>query len=184
VSTIIYRLPDRVVPLRRELLGIRGASTSRNHLSADGTDGADDRLARVSCVARSLMIRVHIRPSRAITAAFAFAIQSSSLTLLSVSRPVTAVAARRCILAYSIFRSRLRDCLIKSPSCRRSAVASRVKNPCLKAFLLPRGAPDPAAPPCMQQRLLPPTAVDRQGLPERVLAPQRWLDSMGPVSRG
>ena len=46
----------------------------------------------------------------------------------------------------------LRDCLIKARSCRRSWMASRVYRPCLSAFLLPRGAPDPGAPPCMRQR--------------------------------
>jgi hypothetical protein len=36
----------------------------------------------------------------------------------------------------------------------------------------------------MRQRFLPLTAGDRQGSPERFLAPQRWLESMGPVLRG
>jgi hypothetical protein len=36
----------------------------------------------------------------------------------------------------------------------------------------------------MRHRFLPPTAGDRQGLPERVLAPQLGLDSIGPVLRG
>jgi hypothetical protein len=97
---------------------------------------------------------------------------------------VTAIGAGGYILAYPIFRSKSRDCLINWRSCRRSAIASRVKSPCLSAFLLPRGAPDPGAPPCMRQRRLPLTAGDRQGLPERVLAPQRRLDSIGPVLRG
>jgi len=48
---------------------------------------------------------------------------------------------------------------------------------------LPRGAPDPNAPPCIRQRLLPWTDGDLQGLPERVLAPQRRLESIGPVLR-
>jgi hypothetical protein len=52
-------------------------------------------------------------------------------------------------------------------------MASRVYSPFLRAFLLPRGAPDPGAPPCMRQRFFPVTAGDLQGLPERVLAPQR-----------
>ena len=63
-------------------------------------------------------------------------------------------------------------------------MASREYNPCFSAFLLPRGAPDPGAPPCIRQRFFPRTAGDMQGLPERVLAPQRWLDSIGPVLRG
>jgi len=44
-------------------------------------------------------------------------------------------------------------------------------------------APLPAAPPCMRQRFLPWTAGDRQGRPERVLAPQRRLESIGSVLR-
>jgi hypothetical protein len=36
----------------------------------------------------------------------------------------------------------------------------------------------------MRQRFLPWTAGDRQGFPEQVLAPQRWLESIGPVFRG
>jgi hypothetical protein len=54
----------------------------------------------------------------------------------------------------------------------------------ISAFWLPRGAPDPGAPPCIRKRLLPGTAGDMQGLPERVFAPQRGLDSIGPVLRG
>ena len=62
-------------------------------------------------------------------------------------------------------------------------MASRVNSPCLRAFLLPLGAPDPGAPPCMRHRFLPWTAGDLHGLPERVLAPQRVLESIGPVLR-
>lgn len=62
-------------------------------------------------------------------------------------------------------------------------MAVRVKSPCLSAFLLPNGAPDPGAPPCMRQRFLPLTAGDLQGPPARVLAPQRKLESIGPVLR-
>ena len=64
-----------------------------------------------------------------------------------------------------------------------SARASRVYWPCFSAFLLPGGAPEPGAPPCIRQRLFPRTAGDLQGLPERVLAPQRGLDNIGPVLR-
>jgi hypothetical protein len=35
----------------------------------------------------------------------------------------------------------------------------------------------------MRQRRLPPTAGDRHGVPDRVFAPQRGLDSIGPVLR-
>ena len=54
----------------------------------------------------------------------------------------------------------------------------------LERVLVATGAPDPGAPPCMRQRLLPLTAGDMQGLPERVLAPHRGLASIGPVLRG
>ena len=63
-------------------------------------------------------------------------------------------------------------------------MASRVCRPCLSAFLLPRGAPEPGAPPCIRHRYFPFTAGDMQDLPERVLAPQRRLDSIGPILRG
>jgi len=36
----------------------------------------------------------------------------------------------------------------------------------------------------MRQRLLPCTAGDLQGVPERVFAPQRRLTNIGPVLRG
>jgi hypothetical protein len=35
----------------------------------------------------------------------------------------------------------------------------------------------------MRQRFFHWTAGDRQGFPERVFAPQRWLKSIGPVLR-
>lgn len=76
-----------------------------------------------------------------------------------------------------------RDCWSKVRNCRRSSKASLVNRPCLSAFLLPGGAPDPGAPPCIRQRILPRTAGDIQGFPERVLAPQRGLCSIGPVLR-
>src|SRR6202042_2183787 len=50
---------------------------------------------------------------------------------------------------HSISRISRRDCLNKSCLCRRSSMASRVYNPCFDAFLLPRGAPVPGAPPCI-----------------------------------
>jgi hypothetical protein len=48
---------------------------------------------------------------------------------------------------------------------------------------LPGGAPDPGAPPCIRQRFLPRTAGELHGLPKRVLAPQRGLESIGPMFR-
>src|SRR5436190_24269734 len=63
-------------------------------------------------------------------------------------------------------------------------MASRVYRPCFSAFLFPGGAPDPSAPPCMRHLIFQPTAGDRQGWPDRVVAPQRRLDRIGPVLRG
>jgi hypothetical protein len=85
--------------------------------------------------------------------------------------------------AYSICRSSFLACRTSSRTRARSAIASPVWRPCLSAFLLPRGAPDPNAPPCMRQRFLPWTDGDLQGLPERVLAPQRRLENIGLVLR-
>src|SRR5450631_3315605 len=62
-------------------------------------------------------------------------------------------------------------------------MASRVYRPCFSAVLLPYGATDPGAPPCIRQRFFLLTAGDLQGLPERVLVPQRRLNSIGPVLR-
>jgi hypothetical protein len=45
------------------------------------------------------------------------------------------------------------------------------------------GGPDPGAPPCMRQRFLPRTAGERHKPPERILAPQRGLASIGAVLR-
>jgi hypothetical protein len=81
-----------------------------------------------------------------------------------------------CSITLRVWRS-------SSRICARSARASRLCRPCLRAFLLPLGAPDPGAPPCIQQRLLPLTDGDLQGLPDRVLAPHRVLISIGPVLR-
>ena len=85
----------------------------------------------------------------------------------------------RCSCSHSIIlASVLRACRNSSDVRRRSAILSRVKRPCLTAFLFPSGAPDPGAPPCMRQRRLPLTAGDLQEPPERVRAPQRILDSI------
>lgn len=69
----------------------------------------------------------------------------------------------------------------KSRICLRSAIASLVNSPSFRAFRFALGAPDPRAPPCMRQRFLPHTAAARHALPERVLAPQRGLASIGSV---
>jgi len=56
----------------------------------------------------------------------------------------------------------------------RKFTLSRVQPPCLKLPLrLPRGPPEPLAPPCMRQRGRPVTAACLQGWPARVRAPQR-----------
>ena len=47
----------------------------------------------------------------------------------------------------------------------RSAKASRVYHPFFCAFLLPRGAPDPGAPPCIRQRRFPRTAAEHKEPP-------------------
>jgi hypothetical protein len=54
----------------------------------------------------------------------------------------------------------MRDCRTRARKRRRSSTASRVYRPCFSAFLLPRGAPDPGAPPCIRQRFFPLTAGD------------------------
>ena len=77
-----------------------------------------------------------------------------------------------------------RDSLMIWRTSRSSARALRVYCPCFSAFLLPRGAPEPGAPPCIRHRAFPLTAGAMHGLPERVLAPQRRLESIGPVLRG
>src|SRR6476469_1048840 len=79
--------------------------------------------------------------------------------------------------------SSFRDSRTRSFNFWRSAIASRVYFPCFRALRLPRGAPDPGAPPCIRQRFLPWTAGDPHGFPERVLAPQRGQESIGPVLR-
>jgi hypothetical protein len=83
-----------------------------------------------------------------------------------------------------IDRISARDCRSKSCSWRRCSMASRVNCPCFSAFLLPRGAPEPSAPPCIRQCLFPLTAGDMQGLPERVFAPQRRLESISGRASG
>jgi hypothetical protein len=65
--------------------------------------------------------------------------------------------------------------------CLRSAIAFLVNRPCRRAFRFLLGAPDPGAPPCIRQRLLPRSAGERHDPPERILAPQRGLASIGPV---
>jgi hypothetical protein len=61
----------------------------------------------------------------------------------------------------------------------RSPIDSFVKPPCLRALQLPRGAPEPLAPPCMRQRFFPATAGALQLPPLRVLARHRGLLSIG-----
>jgi hypothetical protein len=61
----------------------------------------------------------------------------------------------------------------------RCAMASAVYRPCLRAFLLPFGAPGDG-PPCIRQRPFG-IAGDRHGFPIRVRAPQRGLRCMGDL---
>jgi hypothetical protein len=81
-------------------------------------------------------------------------------------------------IVFSIFRASPSNARI----CLRSAIASLVNRPCRRAFWFPFRAPDPGVPPCMRQRLLPCTAGERHGPPQRILAPQRGLACIGPVS--
>jgi hypothetical protein len=55
-----------------------------------------------------------------------------------------------------------RDSLMIWRRRRSSASALRVYCPCLSAFLLPRGAPEPGAPPCIRHRAFPLTAGANQ----------------------
>jgi hypothetical protein len=81
-------------------------------------------------------------------------------------------------LSQAMSRAVLSAPLMNSLSALRHWISPCVKRPCLSAFWLPCGAPDPSASPCIRQRFLPWTAGDSQGLPDRVLAPQRGLSSM------
>ena len=60
---------------------------------------------------------------------------------------------------------------------RRWAIAAAVKRPCLKAFVLPTGAPGDA-PLCIRQRPFV-IAGDRHDIPLLVRAPHRGLRCMG-----
>ena len=83
------------------------------------------------------------------------------------------LTARRTRDDHTISRIKRRDCRNSSCSRRRSSMALRVYNPCFSAFVLPRGAPVPGAPPCIQHRFFPRTGAARQGLPDLVFAPHR-----------
>jgi len=71
----------------------------------------------------------------------------------------------------------------RARTCLRSAIASLVNRPCLRAFWFPLGGPVPGAQPCMRQRFLPRTAGERHAPPERILAPHRGLARIGPLLR-
>jgi hypothetical protein len=95
-------------------------------------------------------------------------------TLISPSLPDTLSSLTRSSGAdYAIA-----DQLAELPAFRDSLAG---EEPMLERGIVPRRAPDPGAPPHMRQRRLPLTADYRQGLPERVLAPQRRLESIGRV---
>jgi hypothetical protein len=77
-------------------------------------------------------------------------------------------------------RSGLSDVqLLALSSYRTSALFSGVAAMLVIAVARPFGSPDPCAPPCIRQRLLPFTAGDRHGFPDRVLAP---CDELGTAS--
>ena len=81
--------------------------------------------------------------------------------------------------SFNSFRTS-RICLHKTV---RRSIDSRVNVPSRNALVFPRGAPDPLAPPCIRQRIFPCTAGERQGVPARVVAPQRGLASMHQAFR-
>lgn len=95
------------------------------------------------------------------------------------SAPSRGAALRRA--NHLIVCSNFRASPNKSRICWRSAIASLVNRPCRRALWFPFCAPEPCAPPCMRQRDLPRTAADRHDPPERVLAPQRGLVSIGRI---
>jgi hypothetical protein len=74
---------------------------------------------------------------------------------------------------YSDSSARRRMARIIAPTSRLRAIASAEKLPCLKAFLLPFGAPGDF-PPCIRQRPFG-IAADRHMVPLRVRAPHRAL---------
>ena len=74
--------------------------------------------------------------------------------LLSITRS-SRLRTRTCPIAGSnAIETIARDSLMIRRTRRSSARASRVYCPCLRAFLLPRGAPEPGAPPCRQKPTL------------------------------
>jgi hypothetical protein len=84
------------------------------------------------------------------SAARTMAARISCTSFLGLAHFITpVVVSSDCIVSASV----LRDCRNSSRTRRRSAFLSRVKRPCLSAFLFPSGAPDPGAPPCIRQRL-------------------------------
>ena len=99
--------------------------------------------------------------------------------------------AERCSRSSELAQS-LSQCphfayLIPQPPTRGDRVGG-VAAMLVVAVARPLGSPDPCAPPCIRQRLLPVTAGDRHGFPDRVLAPHRaacrrccgsWVGCMG-----
>src|SRR3979411_551081 len=95
-----------------------------------------------------------------------------NLTGLACSRKGPAVHSSPSICLARPFISRT-----SAANSRRSAMASAVKRPCLKAWLLPVGAPGDA-PPCIRQRPFV-IAGEWHGVPVLVRARQRGLKCMG-----
>ena len=89
-------------------------------------------------------------------------------------------STRSWSITYFILCSSSRDCLKTLRSSFNSARASpRVLAVLQRIFIAWRSAGTGG----IRRRLFPRTAGDLQGLPERVLAPQRGLDNIGPVLR-
>lgn len=118
-------------------------------------------------------------------------VRSPRSPVMARARPEAPVFTKRTQFPQSFFwlahftisLSSWRDWRNNACTRRRLTFASRVKRPCLRAFLFPSGAPDPGAPPCIRQRRFPLTAGDRQNPPRRFRAPQRGLESIGSVLR-
>ena len=98
-----------------------------------------------------------------------------------IQRETTSCTGDYWSASLQISSSNRRESLSSWLSARRSAKASLVYWPHFSALLLPVGAPDPGAPPCMRQRFLPLTAGAWQGVLRRVLAPQRGLSCIAVI---
>ncbi len=168
---------DADLPDLCSLVSVRERSRLRFELWQSG--GVVDYLATV--VGR-LSDRPPLSLPRRILSVLKRAIRRAPLFGCSEQLWHAAQLQRKAVTLYSSLSS-LRASRKSSRIAARFCKASFVKAPCLRALLLPSGAPDPLAPPCIRQRLPPLTAGERQEVPFRVFAPQRRLESIGSVLR-